>query len=199
MTSPVDPLVRAALPVLLHGLANTTQLLTGLRSALAFEGGEALFASRAGDLAGASGRIGDLGYALAVLGSASGADLLLARREPRGLAILVGIADEVVRRDGRVLAGPEELPLLAPQAQDGWQLPWAVASLLLASANDHAEGALVPWGLAAGPRGWELALPAGTQVETGLERVLPRLRGAEAEREGERWRLALPAPWLVTG
>lgn len=196
-----DPLARALLPVLLHKLANTTQLLTGLDAMLRIEGGEEMFLKRCPDLARASEDVEDLGWALAVLGSAGGADVLLARREPRGLEILFDLVRSAARRGQRDLAPPPwpdgEWPGLAPHVLGGWELPWAVAALLHASGLDAGPGGVGDWDLASAVDRWVLTVPAGPEVESALERSLPRLEGASCEREGERACLALPADWLT--
>ncbi len=81
----VDPFVAGLLPVLLHEFNNQTQLLTGMRAVLELGGADALFFDRAEDLARAGDRARELGYALAVLGSALGANALQSRREALGL------------------------------------------------------------------------------------------------------------------
>lgn len=192
---PPDPLVRALLPVLIHKLGNTTQLLTGLNAMLHVEGGEDLFAGRVGDLGHASGQVHELGFALAVLGSAAGADLLLARREPRGVALLVELAGGALRRTGRRLA-PVDVPGLAPDALDGWQVPWGIASVVFAAGETLDESDTLDWSCAAHERGWRVTVPSSAPVDQRIERVLPRLPGADAEREGARTALVLPPAWL---
>ena len=134
-----DPLVRDLMPVLIHKLGNTTQLLTGLNAMLGIDGGEEIFVERTDDLGRASSDVHRLGYALAVLGSAGGSNLLLARRDPRGLEILLELVHASLRRNGRSLSCPA-IPDLAPSALAGWQLPWALASLVHARGLGAAEG-----------------------------------------------------------
>ena len=88
----IDPWVAAWMPVLLHELNNQTQLLTGLRAVLELGDADELFYARADDLVRAGERTRDLGYAMAVMGSAHGADVLLARRDRRGLQHMLGLA-----------------------------------------------------------------------------------------------------------
>lgn len=197
-----DPLTRALLPVVLHKLANTTQLVTGLHALLGLDGGEELFAARSADLLDASRAIEGLGWVMAVLGSASGADLLMERREPGGLSILVPLVADAARRAGRPIAAPPgEPPRIAPSALDGWQLPWAVGSVLWAASCDSGGDRPVPWTLertaASGePLVWRLAVPSGEHVRRCAATVLPALPGA-AVGEGARWSLALPEEWFL--
>ena len=193
----VDPLARALMPVVLHRMANATQLLAGLEAVLAMEGGEALFEERADDLARASLDVEDLGWVMAVLGSAVGADLLLARRQPRGLEILLPLVGKALQRADRPApCVPQGLPQLAPAALDGWQTPWAVASLLLAAGED-AHTAAPSWELTLADEGWRLTVPKGETVTARAPSVVERTPGARAEEGAERLHLILPADWLL--
>ncbi len=91
---------RALLPVLIHEMNNGTQLLVGFRSLLDIPGGEALFGQKAGELADGSRKLEDLGFALAVLSTSSGANMLMARRERRGIQILWDLARRTLERSG---------------------------------------------------------------------------------------------------
>jgi len=201
MEPTADPLTRALMPVLLHRLANATQLITGLNAMLGLEGGEELFATRSDDLARASREVVDLGWAMAVLGSASGADLLLARREPRGLEILLSLAHEAARRSGRPLApAPSPVPHLAPEVGEGWQLPWGIASLLVSASTEADSGeSPLAWSLTPTDTGtWCLEFPAGAAIEARLAQILARLPGAEGGRGRTGMRLVLPQGWLLS-
>ena len=79
----------ALLPVLLHRIRNTTQLLSNLNALLALEpdGGPALPEGRADDLAAAAGEADELGWLLGVLAGGLGADLLLRRCARRSLSL----------------------------------------------------------------------------------------------------------------
>lgn len=137
-----DPTARVLLPVLLHEVNNATQLLVGLRAILELPGGEAMFNSRADDLARTSAMMDDLGFALAVVATAGGANMLLARRDERSIQIMWELTCQALTRHG----GPKiktvgEPPLTAPAALDGWQLAWSVAALLIAASRD--DGSMV--------------------------------------------------------
>ena len=137
-----DPLVARLLPVVVHEVNNATQFLVGLKAMLEIPGGDALFASRANDLASTSARMGDLGLAMAILATASGADMLMARRDPRSIEILWGLAIKAVQRDSaaevEVSGAP---PRTRPDALDGWQVAWSAASLpvLCAGSSEASE------------------------------------------------------------
>jgi hypothetical protein len=186
------------MPIVLHQMANATQLLAGLEAVLSMEGGDALFEERAEDLARASLDVEDLGWVLAVLGSAVGADLLLARRQPRGLEILLPLVAKALRRAERPAPSvPRDLPQLAPAALDGWQTPWAVASLLLAAGED-AQSSAPAWELTLAQDGWRLAVARGETVIARAPSVVERLPGAHAEEGAQHLHLVLPASWLLT-
>ena len=190
-----DPLTEALLPVLLHELANVTQTLTGLNSILTMEGGAALFAERAEDLTRSGQMAEDLGWAMAVLGSACGCNLLLARREPRGLSILFHLVQKACRRESlEVQPCPPDLPQLAPVCLDGWQLPWALASILLQATRDGGGH----WSLA--PRGarWLFSWRADPSAGVAAARLVQQLPGSEFLPAAEgRLCLALPGDWLL--
>jgi len=190
-----DALSTALLPVLLHEVANVTQTLTGLNAILAMEGGSQLFAERAHDLARSGHTASDLGWALAVLGTAGGSNLLLARREPRGLSILFSLLHKACRREELTLSEPTtDLPLLAPACLDGWQLPWALASLVLGSARDGGGD----WQLSASHGHWVFSWGTGTACGASAEAIVRQLPGAlfVANSEGPL-QLRLPGEWLA--
>lgn len=190
-------MARALMPVVLHQMANATQLLAGLQAVLSMEGGDAVLEERADDLARTSLDVEDLGWALAVLGSAVGADLLLARRQPRGLEILLPMVGKALQRAERPMPTvPRHLPQLAPAALDGWQTPWAVASLLLAAGED-ASTTPPSWELTLANEGWRFTVPAGETVAARAPSVIERLPGARAEEGAEHLHLILPAAWLL--
>lgn len=136
-----DPLVAALLPAVVHEVNNATQLLVGLKAMLEIPGGDALFASRANDLAATSTRMSDLGFAMAVLATASGADMLMARRDARSIEILWSLAIKTVQRDtGLEIDVSGSPPRTRPDALDGWQVAWSAASLpIICMGSSSAE------------------------------------------------------------
>lgn len=193
----LDPLASALLPVLLHKLNNTTQLISGFATLLAMRGGEELLVDRSDDLAGASLSVDELGWLLAVLASACGADLLLTRREARGLEILVAMLRDALRRKHSVVLAPcGPLPDLHPAPLDGWQIPWAVGTLLWSSGCELEPGAQLAWSAAFAKDSFVIEAPAGTGSAEAAQRVAVRLPGAEVACDADRWRLRLPGAWL---
>lgn len=199
--SPSDPLAAALLPVLLHRLGNAGQLLTALRAVLGLEGGERALHERADDLATTAREVEELGWALAALASASGADLLLARREPRGAELLVELAGDALRRARAAeLVGPP-LPRVAPSALEGWQVPWGIASLLFGDAARAPRSARLEYAVERGAEELSIAATpsAGEASACGWPRVAEHLPGARLDRRGSGWALALPATWFEDG
>jgi len=149
-----DPLAEALFPVLIHRLNNATQILSSLNAVLGAEVGDSLLGGSSKDLADASRDVHELGWLLGVLASAGGADLLLERREKQGLRILVHAVRDGLRRQGRDLEQPgggarsELLPSPAPDADDGWQTPWAIGSVLWSAGCALARGETLRWNLA---------------------------------------------------
>lgn len=192
-----DHLARSLLPVLLHKLANATQLLTGMNAMLNLEGGEQLFAERSGDLARCSSNVVELGWALAVVASGNGAELLLARRDPRGLRIVLELVADASRRgEGARLNLGEDLPHLTPATLDGWQLPWAIASLLLAACQD-GDGGSLDWRLTQEGEPWCLTVAGESGLRARAEQVIDQLPGAEWSWDDGQGRLRIPAGWLL--
>jgi hypothetical protein len=182
------------LPVLLHRMGNTAQLLNGLDALLAVD--PSALEARADDLALAREHVDEIGWLLALLASASGAHLLLERRERAGLAPLVDAVRACLRRAERDLdAGRRPLPGLAPDVLDGWQLPWAIGSFLFLAGSSRPPRSSASWSLEPGGGAWRLRCAAdrGAALD-GLLRIIP---GARILREGELAVLELPGAWLL--
>ena len=196
----VDGALTAVLmPVLLHKLSNATQLLSSLNALLSIEGGAELALSRTNDMARTSSQVEDLGWLLAALASASGADLLLERRERRGLAIFSNALQEALRRRGcELLVDPSTLPDISREALDGWELPWVLCSLVLASAgpNARAEPLVLRFEAGTGTGRAEFELHGAPVPAGSAQRVLLRLPGAELVSRPDGWVLGVPARWL---
>lgn len=176
-TTGTDPLARALMPVLLHRLNNATQVLAGWNSLLGLPGAESLLARRADDLAEAAQTADEIGYVLAVLASAAGADLLLERRSAVGLVPLLALVREALRRGGRDLAGPgEDLPRLAAAGGAGWEAAWATAAWLHACGSALPAGATLRWTLVSEAGGWTI------RCEGIDEGALTAARAAIADR-----------------
>jgi len=200
---PVGRLARHLLPALVHGVNNHTQFLTGLNAVLALSSDGRVLHDRAGDLAQVAREVEDAGWLLALVASGSGSNLMLARREPRGLAIVSAWVDHALRRAGAArIAGCAERtwPELTPLVLEGWQLPWAIGSLLLAAGLDGTGAGSFELELRSGAASGEpglLLFPAGPRVEELVPIVCGLLEGARMESEGDRMRLSLPDGWLA--
>jgi len=192
-----DPLTKALLPVLVHEVKGATQLLVGLRSILDVPGGEALFEKRAPDLSETSERMHELGFAMAVLSTANGADMLMSRREATGLRTLVDLARRAASFDGG--STPQmtgDVPLIAPSALDGWQIPWAGGALI-----GLCRGRTWEWTGPGALRGRLLdgGAPSAAEAEI-VDLVRERTPGASLGTEqtaGDDLVWSLPAAWLA--
>ncbi|MFT5051513.1 MAG: hypothetical protein ACI8QZ_002931 [Chlamydiales bacterium] len=192
-------LARHLLPTLLHGINNHTQFLTGLHAVLSLTGGGRVLHDRADDLAQTARDVEDAGWLLALVASGNGANLMLARREPRGLEIVAVCVDEALRRvaAARPLACAERSwPRVAPAALDGWQLPWCLGSLLLAAGLDAPDAESFDWALSPVGEGAQFVLPRSARVEQLVPLISELLDGAQVGVEGEQLKLGLPAGWL---
>lgn len=187
----MDSLAQALLPTLLHELANTTQLLTGLHALVSLPEGAELLATHEGELSRAGDQAQRLGWLLGVLGAAGGHDILLARREARGLVWMASLAANAARREERPHpTGPEHLPHLLGCTPDGWSIPWAFGSLLW-QVGDRAHPE--PWSIVQEDRGWRCRVPGAHP-----EHLVNRVPGAELveAQEGAGFDLLLPTEFL---
>jgi len=194
-----DPLAPLLLPVLVHRLNNATQLLSNLDAVLRVGGERDWLAERSSDLGDSAHDVHELGYVLAVLASASGADLLLARREPAGLAYMLRVVASCAAREGRGFELPGELPELAPEVHAGWELAWAAAALLCLATLALPEGEGLDWSIAEEGSGWALRcsgeFPAAcSELRPRLAERLPGSRIAVGEGEWSWW---IPGDWLL--
>ncbi len=191
-------LLSQALPVLLHKLANQTQLITGFHAILRMDGGEALVEARSPDLAAAGHNVEQVGWLLAALSSGAGHNLMLSRREPRGLVWMLELVHEVLRKQGLEAPGfGQEVPLLTSAAPEGWRLPWVLGCMLYetyAPGNDS----LRPWKIIGGEGDpWVLTLPVAPVMAERIRELTTHLPGSQWVQEGEGWgHLALPNVWF---
>ena len=163
----MDALAKALLPTLLHELANTTQLLTGLHALTTLPEGEELLATHEGELSRAGDQAQRLGWLLGVLGAAGGHDILLARREQAGLDWIVELATKAARRAQRPIpTSPQTLPRLMGCTPDGWSVPWALGSLLWQAGEQSDGGA---WSLHMETSGWRLCVPGSNPNQVVLQ------------------------------
>jgi len=183
-------------------LNNATQLLHAASAVLALRPAAEPALDPADDLARASSAIDELGWLLAVLASASGHELLLARRDRRGLESMVRAVHEAARRGGREIEIPAApLPDLAPGFGDGWRVPWAAGTWILASAHALPAGTPLAWGLRRASASAELACRVPDHAGRGdLERrIAERWPGSSFRRSPDEHVLVLPSQSLSWG
>lgn len=187
---------RALLPVLIHEMNNGTQLLVGFRSLLDIPGGEVLFAQKAGELAQGSSKLEDLGFALAVVSTSSGANMLLARRERRAVQILWELAVRTLERSGEHQVHVQgDPPELAPAALSGWEVPWASAALLLHASEAMGAGDW-RWRWEGGRLTGRLGRPVELEA-ANLAAILEHVPGSQLSVEGETLTWELAADWVA--
>jgi hypothetical protein len=190
------PLAAALLPVLLHRVNNTTQLVTSLNAVLA-QGGGSRQASCGAGLAEAARESDELGWALGVIACGLGADLLLARHERAGLRPLLALVRGALRREGRDALLPEHLPELEPLGGEGWRTAWAISELVWLAGSSLPRGIALRFELAseAGVHVLRADHGAAALAEAG-QRIERELAGARFACRGEAWSLTLPGPWM---
>lgn len=196
-----DPLAEALLPVLVHRMNNTTQLLSSLRTVLQAAPGRDWLGERAEDLADAHGELRVTGYLFGLLSCASGADLLGDRREPGGLRWLVRAVGEVLRREGAQLREPPSgLPDLTPAA-GAWALPWLVGRLLHeVGRRASREGVGLEWSLGRdGDGDWSLHASPSLEVPDALEGLVAAVPGASLTHRADGLHLWIPAALMTEG
>jgi hypothetical protein len=178
-----------------HRANNATQILASLR-ALLVVGDAGGLEGRAADLADAGRAYAEAGWLLAVLGSALGADTLLARRDEDGLDAVLRLARELARREGRELGVTGAVPRLDARAGAGFEAPWALGSWLHGAVLAAPEGARVQVVLALDERGLAVAddAPATVEREQLALRLVARVRGLAID--AARRRLMLDARWF---
>ena len=184
------------MPVFLHRVNNTTQLVTNLNAVLA-QGGARQAACGAG-LAEAARESDELGWALGVIACGLGADLLLARHERAGLRPMLVLVRGALRREGRDAVLPEALPELEPLGGEGWRTAWGVSELVWLAGSALPRGGALRFELVsdAGVHVLRADRGAGAPLAEAGERIERELAGAEFAVRGEAWSLSLPGPWM---
>ena len=192
-----EELAAALLPVLLHRINNTTQLLLGVRAMVEGGGGE-IPARSASDLAVAAREAHELGWLLGLLSGGLGADLLLARHESAGLAPLLRLVRDGLRRKQRAVEfRPEPAPLVGAGA-NGALVCWTIAIAVWNAADRLAPGRTLGVEFERNAGRWFVRGDGGGD-ETWLalaNEACARTSGAECSRDGEAWNLVLPGSWL---
>ena len=191
-----DSLVVALLPVVVHELNNATQMLTSYNALFGMPEGAALLEARAEDLASVGEELQELGWLVGALASSAGQNLLLARRRADGLGPLVRMLRKGLRRQSKDLVLPEsELPHLSVTHGAGWEVVWAVGTLLWSAASRSMEP--LRWAALRAPGGYAFEMEAEVEDPTGFaERLTRDVEGAQLETPA---RLFLPdAYWAAS-
>ena len=173
-------LAGALLPVLLHRIRNTTQLLAGVNALLAVDAARPLSPVRADDLLEASRQAEELGWLLGVLSGGLGAELAETRRVSGGLAATLELVRDALRRAGGELALPSAaLPELASPPRPG-SLCLAVAGLVWHAALGAERAALA---IERAPDAWLLRLTCSRPFRLAERDLLSRIPAARCTAE----------------
>jgi hypothetical protein len=196
-----EELLERVLPVVLARMQRASTRLATVAAKLKRESDGLVSAAKAGArLEEVQEESEALGWILGVLACAAGDDLLLARREPYGVALVADVVAEVLAAEGRALEpDASRFPDVAPRLEDGWRLPWTVGLLLRLAARTLPEGAPIRWRFERGPIHSTLTFlgvhPAGAApLLCDLEALLP---GAEARVEQAGFGMGFPAEWFA--
>ena len=189
---PDSALATALLPVLLHRINNTTQLVSGLNAFLSLE--PVIDEARAADLAQAAAEADDLGWLLGVLAGGMGADLLLSRVERRGLEPVLRLVRDGLRREGKDLELPRTMPDLLPEG--GWHACWTLAEIAWAAGSSSEATPTLTLELT--PATWLLRGDggAGEALRECVERLREQASPLVYESAGPTWTVSLPRAWL---
>jgi hypothetical protein len=192
-----EELAAALLPVVLHRINNTTQLLLGVRAMI--DGGGAKIPDRcSSDLGVAAADAHELGWLLGLLAGGLGTDLLLKRHESAGLAPLLRVVRDASRRKGHVVELRQaSLPLVSASA-DGALVCWTIALVVWNAAQRVAPERALTVEFERNDGRWFVRGDCGAD-EAWLalaKQVCARSNGADCSLSGEAWNLVLPGSWL---
>ena len=208
MTSPAheaaarasDKLGKAVLPHLLGRLDGTTECFRALARSLTEDShaslSEQLSLSRVEEAQGEAHRVG---WFLGCLASASGTDLLIARREDNGLRLFCGLILDALAGEITLTPGSAELPRIATGIGRGWELSFIAGFLFYAALKGERDSDGLAWSLERGPEQAFLRVHSMLRGEDGvlLERLAGLLPGARASAGEECAELVFPDPWLA--
>ncbi|MEM7311457.1 MAG: hypothetical protein AAF682_32640 [Planctomycetota bacterium] len=197
-----EDLLAQVLPVVQERMKRASTKLASCSKRLARDPGSLQRAPRgAGELEEVQQESETLGWVLGVLASASGDDLLLARREPYGIALVGDLVGEVLASEGRALEPDASMfPDVASRIEDGWRLPWVVGLLVRLASRSVPSDEPVRWAFERGPIRSCLfflgAHPEGAApLLAEIEAVLP---GSFARIEEAGFGVEFPAEWFAT-
>ena len=196
-----EELLGQVLPVVLERMRVASAKLSECSRRLARESSESRRRGAGMDqLEGVQEESETLGWVLGVLASAAGDDLLLARREPYGIARVVDLVGEVLAAEGRALDPDATLfPDVAPRLEDGWRLPWTVGLLVRLASRSLAPDDPVRWRFERAPIRSLLMFPGAhpdgaAPLLADLEGLLP---GAMARIEDHGFGMEFPSEWFA--
>lgn len=194
-----DPFVRAALPVLLHRLNNSAQIVIGVNALLGLGARAEVLDARAGDLAQVARDYADSGWLLGLCAAALGGVERFERRDRDGLDLVFGLCAELARRKGGTLEVVGELPRLRSDVGAGWECAWAVGSWLraLTEASSGVAGLRVATCARSGRSRWTDDVPWSASREQSATRMCARVAGVHVDPATHA--LEIEPAWLASG
>ncbi|MCC6406398.1 MAG: hypothetical protein IT453_04465 [Planctomycetes bacterium] len=188
----LDAAARALLPVLLHRVNNSTQVLVGVDELLRI-GRASEFSP---DLARISSDVHEVGWLFGVLAAGLGADTLVERVERDGLASVARWATLAVRRTERELewTGAVGLQLIAPPRLAP-RAAFALAFACVRAAECVQPGVSLRAEVARRDGRWELVLSA--RLDDDAAAWLSAFEGTELARTPNATTWRVPAAWFA--
>ena len=208
MTSPAheaasraaDKLGKAVLPHLLGRLDGTTESFRALARKLSEDPdatlSDQIALSRVEEAQGEAHRVG---WFLGCLASASGTDLLIARREDNGLRLFCGVILDALSDNTTISPAPVDLPRIATGIGRGWELSFLAGFLFYAGLNGEFAGDELCWTLERRNDQAFLRVESVLRNEDAelLEELAGLLPGARANASVELAEIRFPDPWLA--
>jgi len=188
------------LPHLLGRLDGTTESFRALTRKLSEDPSSTLSdAAALARVEEAQGEAHRVGWFLGCLASASGTDLLIARREENGLRLFCGLVLDALTGSVKVTPAAVDLPRIATGIGRGWELSFLAGFLFYAALRGELSGEQLRWSLKR--RNDQAYLRVESVLKTDDARLLEDLAGllpgARAAASVERAEIRFPETWLA--
>lgn len=195
-----DKLGKAVLPHLLGQLDGTTESFRALARKLSADSDATLSDSAAlAHVEQAQGQAHRVGWFLGCLASASGTDLLIARREENGLRLFCGLVLDALANPAILSPAQSHLPRIATGIGRGWELSFIAGFLFYAALRGEFSKGQLRWSIE--PRNDQSFLRVESGLQSGdgdlLEQLTGVLPGARAQVSAESAEIRFPSAWLV--
>lgn len=195
-----DQLGKAVLPHLLGQLDGTTESFRALARKLSADPNATLSDSAAlAHVEEAQGQAHRVGWFLGCLASASGTDLLIARREENGLRLFCGLVLDALANPATLLPAQQDLPRIANGIGRGWELSFLAGFLFYAALRGEFPEGELRWSIERRNDQAFLRAQSALQSEDGalLEQLAGILPEARAQVSAESAEIRFPSGWLA--